>query len=135
MEKESPMSKPIRQIVIFNASPHIIYEALMDSATHAAFTGSAASISREVGGEIRAYDGYISGRNVELVPDQKIVQSWRAVDWPEDYFSLITFQLIPVPEGTQLQFEHVGIPAGEEIAFEEGWIDNYWEPLKEYLRQ
>ncbi len=129
------MSKIIQQTVIFNVSPHDVYEALMDSATHAAFSGSAASISREVGGEFSAYDGYITGKNLELVPDRKIVQSWRAVDWPEGHFSQVTFQFTPVPEGTQLDFTHTGIPEGEEAAFEEGWIDNYWEPLKEYLHK
>ena len=49
----------------------------MDLEKHAAFTGGKAEISREAGGGINAYDGYIAGKNVELVPDQKIVQDWR----------------------------------------------------------
>jgi activator of HSP90 ATPase len=129
------MSRTIQQTVVFTASPHTVYEALMDSATHAAFSGGAASISREVGGEFSAYDGYIAGKNLELVPDRKIVQSWRAVDWPEGYFSTVTFLFSLIPEGTLLEFVHTGIPEGEESAFEEGWIDNYWEPMKEYLEK
>ena len=129
------MSRTIQQSEVFKASPHAVYEALMDSATHAAFSGSAASISREVGGEFSAYDGYISGKNLELVPDRKIVQSWRAVDWPEGHYSTVTFLFISIPEGTQLDFTHTGIPEGEESAFEEGWIDNYWEPMREYVEK
>ena len=129
------MSRTIQQTVVFTASPHTVYEALMDSATHAAFSGGAASISREVGSEFSAYDGYITGKNLELVPDRKIVQSWRAVDWPEGHFSTVTFLFASIPEGTQLEFTHAGIPEGEEPAFEEGWIDNYWEPMKEYLEK
>ena len=72
------MSRPIHQTVTFKASPHDVYEALMDSKKHAAFTGGKASISRLVGGAIMAYDDYIAGKNVELVPDRKIVQDWRA---------------------------------------------------------
>ncbi len=128
------MSTPIHQTVIFNASPHEVYEALMDSKKHAAFTGSAAHISREVGGEIMAYDHYIAGRNVELIPDQKIVQDWRAVDWPEDVYSRITFELTPVPQGTRLDFTHTDLPEGTEEEFTQGWIDNYWEPMKEYFK-
>jgi activator of HSP90 ATPase len=129
------MSRTIQQSEVFKASPHVVYEALMDSATHAAFSGSAASISREVGGEFSAYNGFITGKNLELIPDRKIVQAWRAVDWPEGYFSTVTFLFIPIPEGTQLDFIHTGLPEGEEPAFEEGWIDNYWEPMKEYLEK
>ena len=127
------MSKIIQQTVTFNASPHAVYEALMDSTKHAAFTGSKASLSREIGGSYMAYDEYITGKNIELVPDQKIVQDWHASDWPEGYFSRITFELTAVPEGTRLDFTHADLPEGTEEEFTQGWIDNYWEPLKAYL--
>jgi uncharacterized protein YndB with AHSA1/START domain len=80
MHQEIAMSKLIQQTVTFKASPHDVYEALMDSKKHAAFSGGKASISRKVGGRISAYDGYITGKNIELIPDQEIVQDWRAVD-------------------------------------------------------
>lgn len=86
-------TKTIRQIVVFKASPHDVYEALMDSKKHSKFTGAKAIISREVGGKINAYDGYIEGVNVELVPDKKIVQKWRGSDWPEGHYSTATFEL------------------------------------------
>jgi activator of HSP90 ATPase len=129
------MSKPIHQTVTFNASPHEVYEALMDSKKHAAFTGAAAEISRQVGGEYTAYDGYITGRNLELVPDKKIVQSWRAVDWEDGALSTITFELTPVPEGTRLDFTHVDLPDGTEAEFTQGWIENYWEPMKRFFEK
>jgi activator of HSP90 ATPase len=129
------MSKPIKQTITFQASPHEIYELLMDSQKHAAFTGGEASISREVGGEITAYDNYISGKNIELIQDEKIVQSWHAADWPEGYYSKVTFELTAMPEGTRLDFTHVDVPDGTEKEFTQGWIDNYWEPMKKYLEK
>lgn len=129
------MSQPIVQTVTFRASPHDVYEALMDSKKHAAFTGGKASISRRVGGKIAAYDDYIAGKNLELVPDKKIVQSWRAVDWPDGVYSTITFLLTTVPEGTRLDFTHVDVPDGSEEEFTQGWIDNYWEPMKKFLEK
>jgi activator of HSP90 ATPase len=129
------MSNPIQQTVTFQASPHDVYEALMDSAKHAAFTGEAAEISREVGGAYSAYGGYITGKNLELLPDQKIVQSWRAVDWPAGKFSTVTFLLLPIPGGTRLNFTHVDVPDGTEEEFTQGWIDNYWKPMKAMLEK
>ena len=129
------MSKTIHQTVIFKASPHEVYEALMDSEKHAAFTGGKAEISRSIGGEIMAYDNYITGKNIELVPDEKIVQDWRAVDWPEGFFSRVTFAFKAVPEGTQLDFTHAGVPEGTEEEFTQGWIENYWEPMKSYFEE
>jgi activator of HSP90 ATPase len=134
-QKEHSMSKPIHQTVSFKASPHEVYEALMDSKMHAAFTGGKARISRKVGGEIMAYDDYIAGKNVELVADKKIVQDWRAVDWPEGYFSRVIFEFTAVPGGTRLDFTHTDVPEGTEAEFTQGWIDNYWEPMKKYLEK
>ncbi len=129
------MSKVIQQTVTFKATPHDIYETLMDSKKHATFTGSKASLSRAVGGSIMAGDNYIAGKNVELVPDKKIVQDWRAVDWPEGYFSRVTFEFTAVPEGTRLDFTHADVPEGTEAEFTQGWIDNYWEPMKAFLEK
>jgi len=129
------MSKPIHQTVTFKASPHAVYEALMDSQKHAAFSGSPVKISREVGGEYTAYDGYITGKNLELIPDRRIVQSWRAADWPEGHLSTITFALSPVVGGTHLDFTHLDVPDGTEAEFTQGWIDNYWEPMKKMLEK
>ena len=129
------MSRAIEQTVFFKTSPHEVYEALMDSSRHTAFTGSEAEISREVGGLYRAYAGYISGKNLELIPNQKIVQTWQAMGWPEDHFSVVTFIFTPVADGTRLDFTHSDLPEGTEDEFEQGWIDNYWEPLKTFFEE
>ncbi len=128
-------TKVIRQTVEFAASPHEVYEALMDSAKHAQFTGAAARISRNVGGSFTTYDGYSRGKNLKLVPDEKIVQSWRASDWPEGHFSETTFQMKKTRAGTKLVFEQTGVPEEfyEDIA--QGWIDFYWAPMKEMLEK
>ena len=86
-------TKTIRQSITFKASLHEVYEALMDSRKHARFTGAQARISRKAGGKFTAYDGYIEGVNLNLVPDKKIVQSWRGSDWPENHYSMATFSL------------------------------------------
>ena len=127
------MSKTIRQSVTLKATPHQVYEALMDSRRHSQFTGARAAISREVGGEITAYDGYVTGRNIELEPGRRIVQTWRGSDWPEGAESQVTFSLTAVPGGTRLHFTHRGVPDGEYESIKQGWIDYYWTPLKAML--
>ena len=129
------MSKPIRQSVTFKATPHQVYEALMDSRQHAKLTGDAASISRKVGGKFTAYGGYITGTNVELVQDKKIVQTWHAADWPEGHASRVTFSLKPVKGGTRLTFAHTGVPDEHYESIQQGWVDNYWMPMKAMLEK
>ena len=73
-------TKTVKQTVTFKAQRHEVYEALMDSKKHAKFTGDKATISRKVGGKFSVFDGYGEGTNIELIPDSKIVQNWRAGD-------------------------------------------------------
>ena len=107
----------------------------MDSKKHAAFTGGKAKISRLIGGTIMAYDDYIAGKNVELLPDGKIVQDWRAVDWPEGYFSRVVFDFTAVPEGTVPRLHPYRPPGRYRRGITQGWIENYWEPMKKYLEK
>ena len=129
------MSKPIRQTVTIKAKTNDVYEALMDSRKHAKFTGGQAKISRKVGGDIMAYDGYITGKNLELVPDKKIVQEWRASEWPAGHTSKVTFTLTKIKSGTRLAFRHTGVPAEHYDSIKQGWIDSYWTPMKAMLEK
>ncbi len=126
-------TKNIKQTVTFKASPHDVYDMLMDSKKHSKFTGGVASISQKVGGKISAYDGYIEGKNLELEPDKKIVQSWRGSDWPEGYYSKTTFKLEKTETGTKLTFTQEAVPSEFYEDIKQGWIDWYWEPMKKLL--
>lgn len=118
-------TKTIRQTVIFKASPHEVYEALMDPSKHAKFTGAKATVSRKVGGKFSAYDGYCHGINLQLLKDKKIVQSWRGSDWPEGHFSKAAFTFKAVKGGTRLTFIHTGMPDKQYASIKQGWIDFY----------
>jgi activator of HSP90 ATPase len=91
-------TKSIRQIVLFRVPPREVYEALIHSKKHAAFTGSGARISRKVGGRFSVFDGYATGKNVELVEGKKIVQTWRAGDWESVHYSIVTFRIDSAPD-------------------------------------
>ena len=123
-------TRTIEQTVTFIASPHVVYEMLMDAAEHARFTGAEASISREVGGTFSAYDGALTGTNVEMVPDAKIVQSWRAGDWPEGHYSTATYLLEEEGGGTRLTFTQIGVPEQNYDDINQGWRDYYWSKME-----
>ena len=128
-------TKTIKQTATFKATPHQVYEALMDSKKHAQFTGGKASISRKVGGKFSAYDGYAEGVNLELMPDEKIVQSWRAGDWPVGHYSRVTFAIKAVKGGARLAFTQSGVPEDQFEDVAQGWRDWYWTPMKQMLEK
>ena len=117
----------------FTASPHRVYETLLDSSEFASFSGRAAVIDRGVGGAFMLFGGHIVGRNLELVPDQRVVQAWRVVDWPEGAYSIARFELKPRGSGTHVVFDHVGFPDGLHDHLASGWEANYWSLMKKYL--
>ena len=121
--------------MIFITGPHEVYEAIMDSRKHSEFTGSQVSMSRKVGGKFSVYGGDIEGVNLELIPDQKIVQSWRYSDWPEGHYSKATFSLKEIPGGMRLNFTQTGVPEKFYDDISQGWRDYYWEPMKEMLEK
>ena len=128
-------TKTIEQSVTIKASPHDVYEALMDSEKHTQFSGAPANISREVGGAFTAYGDALSGTTIELTPDAKIVQSWRGSGdgWTAGHYSTATFVLEAVDGGTRLNFVQTGVP---EVEFENisiGWQTYYWPKIKEFL--
>ena len=129
------MRRIIRQTVLFPAGCEKVYTLLMTSRAHARFTGSKARISRRIGGRISAYDGYISGRNLELVPGRKIVQAWRGSDWPKGAESTVTFLLTKTKNGCRLRFTQRGVPPEHFASISKGWIEFYWKPMKQMLKR
>lgn len=125
----------IRQSVTLKASPREVYEMLMDSRRHSKFTDGKARISRKIGGKFTAMDGYIEGVNIDLVPDKKIVQSWRGSDWPAGHYSKVTFSLKKVKNGTRLIFTQSGVPGEHCAGINQGWRDFYWTPLKKAMEK
>jgi activator of HSP90 ATPase len=128
-----PKSITIHQVVDFTASPQRLYEALLDAKQFTAFSGRPAEINREVGGAFYVFGGHIIGRNLELVPNQRIVQAWRVVTWPEGIYSIARFELKAQGSGTRLIFDHTGFPEDLKDHLAEGWESNYWSLLKKYL--
>lgn len=126
----------MHQVVTIKALPSEVYESLMDSRRHGQFTGCTAKISRKVGGSFNAMDS-LRGKNVELVPNQKIVQTWQCDydGWPKGHFSTLTIRLKPVEGGTRLEFEQVGVPAPCFKGIREAWHKYYWRPLKKMFHQ
>jgi len=126
-------TKDIRHTVRIKAKPSAVYEALMDSKKHTAFTGAPAKVSRAVGGPFTAHGAHLEGINVALTKNKRIVQAWRATNWPKGHYSIVTFDLKPTKIGTLLDFTHVGIPAHRVKSIDFGWKNYYWTPLKAAL--
>jgi uncharacterized protein YndB with AHSA1/START domain len=124
----------IKQKVIIPASPKEVYEAYVDPKKHSKFTGSKATGKAVVGGKFTAWDGYIFGKYLELDDGKRVVQEWSSTDFPAEYGpSKLELCFNKVPEGTELVMVHSSVPEEQAQDTSEGWVEWYWDPLKEYF--
>jgi activator of HSP90 ATPase len=123
----------IQQTVVFKSSAEAVYSAITSSVEFAKVTGAAADIATDEGGTFSCFGGQVSGRHVELVPNERIVQAWRVGPWPDSVYSIVRFDISQSGELTTLELTHTGFPEDAADHLEGGWHKMYWEPLKAYL--
>ena len=145
-EGVSGTAESIHQEPVFQANPKRVYEALTDEKQFEKVTQLSAAmqsgmalgnkrtqIALEAGGPFTLFGGHIVGRHIELVPNQRIVQAWRVVDWNPGIYSIVKFELSEQGSGTKIVFDHAGFPQGKGQHLADGWRVNYWEPLEKYM--
>jgi activator of HSP90 ATPase len=145
----SRTAEAIHQEVSFTSNRKRVYEALTETnrfdrvvqlsgvmqSAGLAKMKAPTEISDQAGGAFSAFGGYITGRQIELVPSQLIVQAWRAGSWEKGVYSIARFALVEQGGGTNLQFDHTGFPVGQAEHLAAGWKEHYWEPLQKYLSE
>jgi len=119
---------------IIPASRERIYSAWLDSRQHSAFTGEEARIEPTVGGKHSAFGGYASGRNIELEPNRRIVQTWRTSEFPPEFRdSRLVVEFEPTRGGTRVVVRHSDLPPSQLKRYEKGWTEHYLKPLARYF--
>lgn len=130
------MPKTITQKVVFkNAKASVLYSMYLDSRHHTKLTGNnPARISAKEGAKFSAHGGYCWGKNLQLVKDKLIVQSWRAADWSKsDMDSTFILSFEQNKNDCVLNMIHANVPDNQAAPLKDGWNEFYWRPWKKYL--
>jgi len=123
----------LHQEIALQAAPQRVYDLLLDAKLFAAVTGMPATIDAHDGGAFKTFGGMIEGRNIELLPAERIVQAWRPASWDAGVYSIVRFELKPGGAGTMVVLDHTGFPDGNFDHLDPGWHMRYWDPMKKYL--
>lgn len=128
-------TESIRISAVIPASPSEIYSAWLDGEKHEELTGGGeASVEAHVGGRHTAWDGYIEGQILELEAPSRIVQSWRSLDFPPGSAdSRLEILLTEVRGGAEITLVHTEIPEGQSADYEEGWVEHYFKPMRQFF--
>lgn len=145
-ENISHAEESILQEEIFKATRQRVYAALTEAKQFDQVTRLSAAmrggmppgakptrITATLGSEFALFGGHITGRQIELVPNERIVQAWRAANWDDGDYSIARFDLLEQDSQTKLVFTHTGFPKGQAEHLAAGWKENYWEPLVKFL--
>lgn len=114
----------------FQTSAHELYETLTDIQRAQVWTRGPVQLSKEVGSKFEFFGGNVSGEMLELVPDKKIVQTWRLRSWPAGHFSKVTLEFDQGSDCVTLKMHQTGIPVGEEELTRTNWSGYYWRAIK-----
>ena len=106
-----------------NTEPSDVYAALTNPATIALWSGYPAVMAPEPGTEFSLWGGDITGLNLEIVTDRKVVQEWYFGDRPEK--SIVTITIVPERDNSVVTVEQTNIPDDDFPEIAEGWREYY----------
>ncbi|RUT72844.1 SRPBCC domain-containing protein [Ancylomarina longa] len=117
--------------ILINADTEEVFSALTNPFQIELWTGFPAVMDDKAGTIFSLWDGDISGCNLEVIKDYKIVQEWFFGE--TEHPSIVTLILKKEGKNTKINLIHTNIPedAYEEIV--EGWKDYYLGSMKNFL--
>ncbi|KAI9348658.1 activator of Hsp90 ATPase [Obelidium mucronatum] len=114
----------------FVCSASDLYNTFLDQNRVQAWSRGPAQIKPEVGSEISLFGGNVSGKIVELVPNKKIVKTWRLKSWPANHFSTVTLLFEEQRESVTLRLTQTEVPVGEKDLTTKNWTGYYFNGIK-----
>lgn len=124
----------IRQEISIKTTAANAYQAILSADRFAELTAAPAEIAADEGAAFACFGGEIIGRQIELLPKQRIVQAWRVKNmWDEGVYSIVRFDFEESGDMTTITLTHTGYPEDAAEHLEPGWHKMYWGPLKAYL--
>lgn len=127
------LTMSIHQQAVIPADPQRVYQVLADAKALSALSEKGGEAGLGEGEQFVAFDGNVTGRQVELVPGTRIVQAWRFPRWEPGQYSLVTFTLSAVDGGTRLAIDQYGEPEDWHDHIAANWPTFYFTPLAEHF--
>jgi activator of HSP90 ATPase len=128
------MATIIQKVVFKNTTCESLYELYMNAKLHSLIIDGPVEVSKKVGAGFNAFGGYITGKILQLVKNQLIVQSWRGSDWDKkDADSAFLLSLEQSGNDAVLNMVHANVPDDKVKSLDKGWHEHYWNPWKQHL--
>lgn len=117
--------------LVIAADPEEVFAALTNPFQIEIWSGYPAEMKAEAGYVFSLWEGDITGVNLEVVPNRRLVQEWFFGEQEEQ--SLVEIRLKKEGGKTLLELKHTHIPAEAYEEITEGWREYYLGSMKEML--
>ncbi len=122
----------IKQTYMIAAPPEEVWRALTDPRVIQEWSRASAEFPLEVGGAYSLWEGSIIGEIVEIVPGERLVQTWKPADWTRQD-SFVRFTLVPEDGTTRVDLVHENVEEGDYEGTDQGWDLYYLGAIKRML--
>ena len=123
--------KDFRYKIEITADPEEVFAALTNPFQIGLWSGYPADMKPEVGYMFSLWEGDITGVNLEVIPNKRLVQEWFFGEQEEQSVVRITLKKEGTKTGVDLLHTHIPDEVYDEIT--EGWRDYYLGAIKEML--
>lgn len=117
--------------LVIAADPEEVFAALTNPFQIEIWSGYPADMKAEIGYVFSLWEGDITGVNLEVVPNRRLVQEWFFGE--QDEQSLVVINLKKEGGKTLLELKHSHIPDEVYEEITEGWREYYLGSMKEML--
>ncbi|ORX88706.1 hypothetical protein K493DRAFT_341128 [Basidiobolus meristosporus CBS 931.73] len=138
MKPHSVVSNPAKKTndyserIEFPTSPKLLYGLLMNQKRVKSWSRATTNIDDQVNGRFELFNGEVTGKFLEIAPEEKIVMEWRLPSWAEGTCTRVTLTFEPQDDGdnTTLILHQTDIPKGQLNVVTHKWKLHYWQPLQ-----
>jgi len=120
-----------RYKISIKETAEIVFSAITNPLSLELWTGYPAVMEAVENTEFSLWDGDISGKNLSVAINEKLVQEWYFED--QEAPSIVTIILIRENSKTLIELTHTNIPDDAFENISTGWKAYYFQPLKKFL--
>jgi activator of HSP90 ATPase len=123
----------IEKSYVINASAEDVFEALVNPELIQIWSGDEAKMSADIGAEFKLWGGQMFGKNLEVIPNKKLVQEWCYEQWNEPSKVIITIK--SKGKSSVVTLAHEDVPDKSFNSISDGWDTFYFGAIQDMLEK
>ena len=117
----------------YPTTPDRIYKLLINGAQFGDVTGMPGKGGGTEGAMFSIFGDFVTGRQIELVQNERITQAWRMMDWTPGHYSIVRFTFVQEGDQTRFIVDQLGHPEEFHEHISTNWEGFYFRPFEKHF--